>query len=59
MTYRRIWRQARAGAYPQSPRGVAQAWADLARASRFLVRWPLMVIVLGYGQPSLLSEDRH
>lgn len=56
MTYRAVWRKARKGVYPQSPRGVLRAWADLVRASRVLVRWPLMVAVMGYGQPKIIDQ---
>lgn len=57
MTYREVWRLARTpasrGGYDRTGRDVLRAWADLARASRWLVHYPLMLVILGYGQPKL------
>lgn len=54
MTYRTVWRRARAGAYGDpSVRGVLAIWRDLASATSWLIRPAMMLAVLGWGMPDI------
>jgi hypothetical protein len=59
MTYRTVWRQARAGAYGDpSVRGVVAIWRDLVSASMPVIRPAMMLAVLGWGQPNIAEAWR-
>jgi hypothetical protein len=59
VTYRQVWARARAsvrrGGYERSAAGWLDALSDLVEATSWLIRPAMMLAVLGYGQPQLVS----